>query len=400
MNNQKNRAWAKHLLFISRVKLIYARITLTRYTTLYFFLALLSCFTLVVLQSSTFASNTEGASAVAAFLSESNVTTKDFGLSFLEDGNVMLCQNIPGQLGADCITLVERAHAHMHVRDIALPQDPQKCAVSLMWFADVLNDARREDLVILAYQIWLFSLSVVTLLNESLPHLFAGLAARALATGWAGFRVQGDKNLYSVYQNVIQAGACGGYDPMGTWWNGDAQHGIAGLVSNVLTLVMMAALSYKLYKVYANQTFSRVGTSAEIHRIYKLVLLLSVSLQLAGFFTLAQTALWIDKISFGPIRPLAQHFPLYLAGFILTVFLEMPWLILVRSLAYNLCIARLSLGCIGVDQCAAGVEDPICALFLDFFGPLRPGHLTVYQSSSVNCNCLLSDKNRTNNTSA
>ncbi|KAJ6482871.1 hypothetical protein C8R47DRAFT_575194 [Mycena vitilis] len=341
MVNPKTREWFKHVLWISRVKLIYARITLTRYTTLYFYLALLSCLTLAILQSQTYASNSEGAYAVAGFLTKTNVNTTAVGMSFLQDGDVVLCHNIPGQKGANCFTLVERTtHSHLHVRDTILsfdgrappplppPDDLQQCALSLMWLEDVLSDARREDLGILVYQIWLMTLSVMTLLNESLPHLFAGLAARVLATAWAGFRVQGNINLYSTYLHVITAGECHGFDPLGGWWNESGAHEIAGLVSNAVNLVLMAGLSYKLFNVYVSKTFSRVGASAEVNRIYKLVLLLSVVLQLAGFFTLVQTALWVSKISFGSIRQFAEHFAIYLAGLIVTAVLEIPWLIL------------------------------------------------------------------------
>ncbi|KAJ7938180.1 hypothetical protein B0H13DRAFT_1941904 [Mycena leptocephala] len=299
MYNHKTREWFKHVLRLSRVKLLYARITLTRYTALYFFLALLSCVLLVILQAETYASNTEGAVAVAEFLSRANVNTT-IGMSFLQDGDVILCRNLPGQEGANCTTLVHRAHSHMHVRDTILsfddsPENLQQCAISLMWLED-----RREDIGILVYQIWLFSLSVVTS-----PASFCRLAARVLATAWAGFRLQGSKNLYDTYNHVMK-----------------------GLVSNAVNLVLMAGLSYKLFTVYVSQTFSRVGASTEVNRIYKLVLLLSVVLQLAGFFTLGQTALWISKISFGAIRQLAEHFPIYLAGLIVTAVLEIPWLVL------------------------------------------------------------------------
>ncbi|KAJ7141871.1 hypothetical protein C8R43DRAFT_1238280 [Mycena crocata] len=337
MSNQKTREWLKHVLWISRIKLIYARITLTRYTTLYFFLALLSCIALVAQQSVTYFSNTDGAAAVAGLVRQANVNTTTVGMPFLQNGDIILCHNIPGQNGSDCKTLVHRAHDHMHVRELSTllfderadaAPDLQQCAISLMWLGDVLSDARREDLVILVYQIWLFSLSMVTLLNESLPHLFAGLAARVLAMAWAGFRVQGNSNLLQTYYHVINTGKCDGFDPLGSWWNQSGSHEIASLVSNTLNLVLMAALSYKLFRVYSSQTFSRVGASTEINRIYKLVLLFSVSLQLAGFFTLAQTALWIGKISFGPIRQLADHFPIYLAALIVTAVFEMPWLVL------------------------------------------------------------------------
>jgi hypothetical protein len=62
------------------------------------------------------------------------------------------------------------------------------------------------------------------LLNESLPHLFAGLAARVLATAWAGFRLQGSKNLYDTYNHVVTAGQCDGFDPLGSWWDENGTH--------------------------------------------------------------------------------------------------------------------------------------------------------------------------------
>jgi len=309
MVNQKSREWLKHVLSISRVKLIYARITLTRYTTLYFFLALFSCITFVGLQTGTYLNNLEGTSAVAQILLQNNVTSSSLGMSFLEDGNVILCQNLPGQPGAHCTTLVKSTSSHMHVRDTILSFDERaECAISLMWLEDILSDASREDFGTLLYHIWLLTLSVVTLLNESLPHLFAGLAARALALAWAGFRVQGNRNLLTTYYHVISTGKCDGHDPLGSWWDQTTIRGIVGVVSNSVNFVIIAWLTYKLFTVYASQTFSTVGASTEVNRIYKLVLLLSVILQLAGFFILGQSALWISKISFGAIRTLADDF--------------------------------------------------------------------------------------------
>jgi hypothetical protein len=55
-----------------------------------------------------------------------------------------------------------------------------------------------------------------------------------------------------------------------------------------------------------------------LHRDYQLVLAFSASLQLAGFFILASTALWIDKLSYGAIRHAANHSTLYQAAFFVT----------------------------------------------------------------------------------
>ncbi|KAJ7279025.1 hypothetical protein C8J57DRAFT_152354 [Mycena rebaudengoi] len=345
VDRRSTRVWWKRVLLLSRVKLIYARITLTKFTTAYFFFAIISCIGIAILQSQTFFSNSEGVLAISQFLAQGNVTTSTVGISFLADGNVFLCQNLPLQTGSNCSILVKHVKSHMRVReidatfhlgDLAESQtieeraepDLHQCAVSLMWLHDVLTDAKREDLTILAYQLWLISMSVVTLLNESLPHLFAGLAARVLGTAWAGFRVQGSINLYSTYLHVVKSGPCRGFDPLNSWWDESEAHEIAGLVSNAVTLLAIAALTFKLFRVYASQSFSRVGTSTEINRVYKLVLVLSVLLQLAGFFTLAQTILWISKISFGSIGKLADHFQIYFAALVVTAVLEVPWLIL------------------------------------------------------------------------
>lgn len=51
----------------------------------------------------------------------------------------------------------------------------------------------------------------------------------------------------------------------------------------------------------------------------KLVLVLSVNLQLTMFFLVASLVLWVEQLYSGPIGALAGHRSLYLGGFIITV---------------------------------------------------------------------------------
>jgi len=53
-----------------------------------------------------------------------------------------------------------------------------------------------------------------------------------------------------------------------------------------------------------------------LYRYYQLFLAFSASLQLAGFFIPASTVLWIDKLSYGAIRHVANHFTLNQAALI------------------------------------------------------------------------------------
>jgi hypothetical protein len=45
------------------------------------------------------------------------------------------------------------------------------------------------------------------------------------------------------------------------------------------------------------------------------VLFFSVCLQLSAFFVLASTGLWIDKVSNGMIRQVAEHLTIYQVAF-------------------------------------------------------------------------------------
>jgi len=82
------------------------------------------------------------------------------------------------------------------------------------------------------------------------------------------------------------------------------------------------------HSVYARQSFELVGASPQIHQVYKSVLLLSVCVQLGGFFAIASTAMWLAKASSGTIALVAKNLNLYRAVFSIMAILEVPWTIL------------------------------------------------------------------------
>ena len=55
------------------------------------------------------------------------------------------------------------------------------------------------------------------------------------------------------------------------------------------------------------QTFKRVGASRTINRVYNLVLMLSIAIQLSLFFVGASAALWIDQVCNGNIGQLTKQ---------------------------------------------------------------------------------------------
>ncbi|KAK0432127.1 hypothetical protein EV421DRAFT_2040847 [Armillaria borealis] len=364
MLRKSSRKVVKSALWWSRLKLVYTRITLTRFTLLYTIIALLTCIVLASLQGLAYHDNSDAANLISDILNTANVTN---GLTILSGGVLQYCRDIPSEHDSDCVPIrpgnstfagtgnttdnddfvqhhvsahsfakrdrpaivpvVDGSGATVGVR-VANSTLPVPCLRSFHWLGDVLQDSRREDVVTLLYQIWMLSLSIVAILNESLPHLGASLAGHLLGTAWAGFRVSSSKHLQDRYNQFIVHGTCDGIDLLQDWWSLRTRHTVPVVVLNVVALLTLLFLSANLYKVYANQSFSRVGGSPEINRIYKFVLLLSVMLQLAGFFTLAATGMWIDKVSGGSIRRVARHLHLYLAAFGVTAVCEFPWVVL------------------------------------------------------------------------
>ncbi|PFH49307.1 hypothetical protein AMATHDRAFT_63440 [Amanita thiersii Skay4041] len=222
----------------------------------------------------------------------------------------------------------------------------QNCAKALRWLQERLGDERREDIVTLCYYLWLFSLSLVTILSESLPHLGAGLLGHIFSTAWTAYRVSSSYHLMQIYQGDIIMSVCNNVDPLADWWKLRNEHAIPILMANATTLAIMLFLSYKLYKIYNTQTFALVGPSPGIERMLKFVLLFYVSLQLTGFMTLASSAIWIDKVTRGNIRYLARHIEWYLAAFVIILILVLPWLFLGWKFIRRECKWRFVLFCI------------------------------------------------------
>ena len=72
-------------------------------------------------------------------------------------------------------------------------------------------------------------------------------------------------------------------------------------------------------KLFGWQTFKRVGASMTINRVYKLVLILSITIQLSLFFMVVTVGLWIDQLWNGQIAHLAKLAFVYKPVFIIVL---------------------------------------------------------------------------------
>ena len=72
-------------------------------------------------------------------------------------------------------------------------------------------------------------------------------------------------------------------------------------------------LTSVLQQLFGWQTFKRVGASLTINRIYKLVLFLSIVLQLSFFFTGVTVSLWLDNLINGVAAQVVWYVAFYKA---------------------------------------------------------------------------------------
>jgi len=116
-----------------------------------------------------------------------------------------------------------------------------------------LGNTKREDMVFIAFQFWVLGMSIVALLNESIPHILASLVTHLMATAWAGFQITHTANFRSDFSRVITHGACKNISLLPHYWDARGKAEIPSLALNVIALFMSLFLTWKLIKVLSGE---------------------------------------------------------------------------------------------------------------------------------------------------
>lgn len=204
----------------------------------------------------------------------------------------------------------------------------ESCLWALNYPVSILHNTKREDLTFICFQVWVLGMSVVALLNESIPHILASLLTHILATAWAIYQIFHTMDFQRTFKKVISQGACNGTNLLSTYWKDRAMAEIPGLALNGLGLLLSGFLTYKLFKLFGWQTFKRVGASLLINRLYKVVLFLSITIQIAAFFVAVTAALWLDQLFNTNLGRQATFKLFYKISTISILVGTIPWLIL------------------------------------------------------------------------
>jgi len=204
-----------------------------------------------------------------------------------------------------------------------------RCTRMLVYPEQRFREFVREDVILIVTQFWLAGLSFFAIMYESVPHLLSVLAARALMTNWSGVSLaRGNRTQNYVQLLVSSSNTPCHLDVFPMYFQKRVTHGILNIVLNSVGLVLAAFFSFKLYKVYTTQAFKSCGPPKEILRIYRFFLAFFVCLQLSVFFLVTATSLWIDQLLNGAIALISNHTALYLALFITSTTILIPWTIM------------------------------------------------------------------------
>jgi len=200
------------------------------------------------------------------------------------------------------------------------------CLWALNYPVAILRNTKREDVTFIAFQFWVLGMSVVAILNESIPHIVASLLTHMIATAWAAFQIVHTASFKADFNRLSTNGACNKVNFLPRYWKERRDAEIPSLALNVAALLTSAFLTWRLMKLFGWQTFKRVGASLTINRVYKLVLILLITIQLALFFMVVSLALWLDQLWNGQIGHLATLAHVYKPVFIVVIILLFPWL--------------------------------------------------------------------------
>jgi hypothetical protein len=329
-----------------KLKSAFLRITLTRVTAAFFLFSFIHCFAQGIIQAFLFSVDSERSTLISTILQSAQVPQHEF--AWLTGGDhkyrLQLCKDITfGLIPYPCVTVYDYGESDISLtagfRRSELPQSSNivytrsnsgpvpevevsynstgaidgvdvsldggqsffhldnQCTRILVYADQVLKNSKREDCVLISVQFWLFSISFIAIMYDSIPHTLAVFCARVLVTGWSAYTIWRTIFIEDVFHHlVINPDSPCHANLFPTYFKSRTTFEIPDLVLNCTALFLSAILSWRLLKAYKTHSFKSLGAPAKIIRIYKYFMAVLVCLQLSVFILVTAMALWVCTI--------------------------------------------------------------------------------------------------------
>jgi hypothetical protein len=203
------------------------------------------------------------------------------------------------------------------------------CTSMLLYPSQHLQNNRREDIAFLLLQFWLFVISVIAMMYDSVPHVLTVLITRILLTAWSIYALWRTNLQASVFNTMIEtAGTPCSVAMFGKYFSTRILYEIPDLILNCTALGISGYLSWTLLRTYNAEAFTCVGAPKAITKLYKYFLALQVCLQLEVFVLLTAAGLWADQLFNTYIHAITVYSSLYEALILCYAILIGPWLLM------------------------------------------------------------------------
>ncbi|KAF8824458.1 hypothetical protein HHX47_DHR8000059 [Lentinula edodes] len=181
----------------------------------------------------------------------------------------------------------------------------ESCTSMLLYPTQHFQNNRREEIAFLFLQFWLFILSVIAMIHDSVPHVLTVFITRILLTAWSIYSLWRTEWQQAVFQQAIEApGTSCSAAMFGVYFS-----------------------TRILYETYNAEVFTCVGVPKAITKLYKYFLALQVCLQLEAFVLITAAALWVDQLFNTYIQQISAHTTVYEVLVILYAVALGPWLL-------------------------------------------------------------------------
>jgi len=212
-----------------------------------------------------------------------------------------------------------------------------------------MRNSGREDLTFILLQFWLFVVSVMAVMYDSVPHTLTVLVTRALMTGWSMYAVWRTNFNESVFEELIyNPGTPCSINLFPDYFRIRVSYEIPDLILNITALLIASYLSWTLLQVYNTQSFKCVGAPEHIVRINRFFMAVLACLQLEAFVLTAAMGLWVDVLVNTAIAHISSHTPAYEGLFVTTTVILIPWVVMgwyaIRREMRRLMVSFLALG--------------------------------------------------------
>ncbi|KAF9472835.1 hypothetical protein BDN70DRAFT_868024 [Pholiota conissans] len=351
----------------AKAKTAWARITLNRYTTTFFVFSFLYCLVQGLVQSFLFSIDLQYSSLAQGIVSGGDIPFRN--ITYLDGTRhhlvLHMCDDIPhGQSPDPCFVIfnstapapqlltplrslsdwenglrvdpiADPANATAVIGvNITMPSAPNTplffdntCLQTLVYPSAILTNFKREDIAWICLQFWLLAISFLAILNDSVPHILAVLATRAISTAWATYAIWRGPTFAANFAEIFSSpqSPCA-LDFFPEFFAKRQQFEIADLFLSSTGLIFFLYLSWTLLQIYSAQSFKCVGAPEHVMRYHKFLMALLACLQLEAFVLPAGMGLWINVLTNTAIKEISLHSGAYQAVYITSVILLIPWI--------------------------------------------------------------------------